>query len=137
MAIRLEWECSRHPSHSDEERGADVNRRRCRSIGFSGNNCRNDTHNAVARDGNAVSSATVSARQYLRGVGIERSVINVDAECNETGEDEILHRCFDCRIREKEGHGDKGPDDHSILAAKLGIAHIAGYNRSGNAADVR
>ena len=78
----------------------------------------------------------MSTWQELRSVGVKSAVVDVDAEGDQASEGDVLHRSLHRSVGEEESHTYQSADDHGVLAAKLGVAHEAGHDGAGDAADV-
>lgn len=67
------------------------------------------------------------ARQHLGRVSVQAAVVDVEGKGDHAGEDDVLVVLLDGGVAEEEGAGDKGADDHGVLAAQgLPVAHEAG-----------
>ena len=136
-AIRLEGEQASCNGGQDEQRGADVDRHaRCR-VPLGRHHRRDDTHDTIESHGNTIAGRTMSARQDLGCVGIQGAVVNVEAEVDQAGEDNVLVVLGHGGVAEEEGAGDEGADDHGVLAAQqLGVAHETGEHGAEDTASV-
>lgn len=73
-------------------------------------NCSNDraqnTHNAIPPNCNPISSSSVRTWQYLRRVGVQRPIVDVETEVDDTSEYDVLCGSAHLRVREEERHSD-------------------------------
>ena len=72
-------------------------------------------------------------RQHLGSVGVQRAVVDVQAEGDGAIEAEVLGARTDLGVGEEEDHGDEGAEDHGAAAAEEGeVAEESwGHVRSG------
>lgn len=79
----------------------------------------------------------MSAGQNLRGIRIQRAVVNVQEASDQTGKGRILGSRLDSRVSKEEGTGDQGTNRHGVFAAKqFRVAHEACDDGARNTADV-
>ena len=67
----------------------------------------------------------MSRRQDFRGVGVERSVVDVQTEANEAAEGDVLSFGTDLGICEKECHSKQRTDNHGVFASEdFPVRHV-------------
>ena len=77
------------------------------------------------------------AGQDLGSIGVQSTVVDVEAEVDEACEGDVLIAGLDSGVTEEERHGEEGADYHGVLAAeKLGVAHITCQEGTKDAAHV-
>jgi hypothetical protein len=84
-SIGLEWKRDSNGRHENIQRSTNVNRHCASCVCNCCNYSAQDAHDAVASDGDAVARAAVRAGQDFRCVGVERAVVNIEAEVNDAG----------------------------------------------------
>ena len=108
LSVRLEGESNRHGRHGNIQRSAEVDWHGRRGIRHRRDHRAENTHDTVAGDGDTVAGRTMGRRQDFRGVGIERSVVDVEAEADEARKGYVLRLGADLGVREEEGHLRRG-----------------------------
>lgn len=136
-AIRLKGERHTYDSHTNKQGRAHIDGRRGAGVGRGADDGRDDAHDAVAGDGDAVAGGAVGAGQDLGRVGVQGAVVDVEAEADGAAEADVLGRGRDGRVGEEEGHGHHGPDHHRVLAPQRPlVAHPARQHGPEDARDV-
>lgn len=157
--IRLEGKAYRYACHNYIQSCADINRNRGPCVAVRRDNGADDTHDTVPRNSKSVACATVCRRKYFRRVSIQRAVVDVEAEVDDTSKGRILCLRADLslvslnnslnpgmlikiketylRIRKEENTGNQGPYHHRVLTTQHPqIAHPACQYRAPDTREV-
>lgn len=136
-SVRLKGEQGRCDGSEDEERSAHIDGHARARVALRCNYRRDDAHDTVARDRDAVPRGSVGAGQHLGRVRVQAPVVDVEAKGDHAGEDDVLIVLLDGRVAEEEGAGDERSDDHGVLAPEdAPVAQEAGGNGAEDAARV-
>lgn len=76
-AHRLVREDSRHTSHNNIQRGANVDRHRRRCVGASRNASADNTHDSIQANRNTVAGTTVGGREDFGRIGVECAIVDI------------------------------------------------------------
>ena len=88
--IRFEGKAHRDSCHDYIQRCADINRNWGPCVAVRCDDGANDTHDTVPRYSKAVARAAVRRRKDFRRVCIQRAVVYIEAEVDDTSEGRIL-----------------------------------------------
>ena len=76
-AHRLVREDSRHTSHDNIQRGANVDRHRRRRVGAGRNASADNTHNSIQANRDTVAGTTVGGREDFGRISVECAIVDV------------------------------------------------------------
>jgi hypothetical protein len=89
ISIGLKWERDSNGRHENIQRSTNVNRHCTSCVCHRRNDCAQNAHDAVASNGDAVTSAAVRAGQDFGRVRIQRTVVDVEAKVDDAGKRDL------------------------------------------------